>query len=156
MIMQTDLFGNIIDKPLMALKLKQPFLALMEYGKIETRTWDTSVRGKVMLASSLKPYTRLEMADFCNDAMYEHIQATIENSTLVNLLGQAALIGDLVHVRKMLRADEQKCFVNYNPRFFCHIYENIQLIKPFLYVPRGIQKWKKVDEPEILQKIEYL
>ena len=154
--MQTNFFGQEISRPMMAIKLKQPYAALMLHGKIETRTWDTSIRGKVMLCSSLVPYNIKEMLDYCDEAMLELITNLVSRDKNAKILGCAYAVGELVHTRKMVKSDEARCFVSFNPRLYCHIYENVRPIQPFLYVPAGLQKWKKVTDQETLGKIIYL
>lgn len=140
----------------MALKLKQPFAALMLHGKIETRTWDTPVRGEVLLSSSLAPFNLEEMGGYCDVEMMNHIETTLKNDGNVNLLGMAIAVGNLVETRKMKKGDELRCFVNYRPHYYCHIYENVRPIQPFLFTPTGIQKWKKITDEETLRKIVFL
>lgn len=152
----TNFFGETEIKPMMALKLKQPFAALMLHGKIETRTWDTPVRGQVLLSSSLLAFTAHEMRDYCDTDMIEFIEETLAGDEVVKLLGCAYAVGNLVHTRRMKKSDEKQCFVNYQPHYYCHIYEDVKTIKPFIYTPVGIQKWKKVIDEETLRKIVYL
>lgn len=137
----------------MALKLKQPFAALMLYGKIETRKWDTRHRGDVLICSSLAAYNRHELNDFCNDEMIARIEETLHKDASKTLLGYALCIANLVTTRRMTREDEALCFVSYNPLLFCHIYDNVRPVQPFIYTPAGIQKWKTINDAETLKKI---
>jgi hypothetical protein len=59
-----------------------------------------------------------------------------------NYEGKAIAIGRLTDCRPMKLEDEDKCFVQYCPDLFCHIYENVQAIKPFPW--KGSQGWKEV------------
>jgi hypothetical protein len=123
-----DLFGN---EPLRMLGWKQPFASLMLYGKIETRTWDTAYRGKVLLYATLQPFTLEELYPFCSDSLIEKIYNKIQHDPAKDFLGLAFATGYLVHTRKMKPADEDQCFVNYDEKRYCHIYKNVQRIAPF-------------------------
>ena len=52
----------------------------------------------------------------------------------------------------MQKEDENLGFVQYNPVLWCHIYQNVKPIVPFLF--KGRQGWTNVDE-SILKQIKY-
>ncbi|WP_036383987.1 hypothetical protein [Muricauda sp. MAR_2010_75] len=141
---------NEIPKEIRALSWKQPYASLMLYGKIETRTWNTRYRGKVLICASKQPYsikdTRLISGHMVTENMIKH-------NVDANLYGKAIAIGDLVAVRPMQPKDEEKCMVKYNPYLWCHVYENVQPIIPFDW--KGTQGWKTLSEEEI-SKIQIL
>ena len=130
-----DLFG---EKELRALSWKEPFASLMLHGKIETRTWSTNYRGRVLICASKAPYNmknRLAIMGFSN-----HMK--VKNMGLKLFSGQAIAVGDLVDCRPMTRDDEAATFVKYKDGLYCHVYENVRAIEP---IPiKGQQGWKKL------------
>jgi hypothetical protein len=50
----------------------------------------------------------------------------------------------------MRKEDEDKCFVQFFPDLFCHVYTDVQAIKPFPW--KGKQGWSEVS-PEVKSKI---
>jgi hypothetical protein len=144
-----DLFGN---KKLMALSWKQPFAALMlpPFDKIETRVWKTDYRGPVLICASKKGYSLQQILDIAGKEQYNRIIETFREVDLTG--GNAIAIGDLVHCRKMLKADEDKCFVQHFPDLWCHIYENVRPIESLAW--HGSQGWKIVDD-DFKSKIKF-
>jgi len=63
--------------------------------------------------------------------------------------GNAIAIGRLVNCRPMNPEDEDKCFVQYHPDLYCHIYENVKAIKPFPW--KGMQGWTILTSEQIRQ-----
>ena len=53
----------------------------------------------------------------------------------------------------MLPEDEDKCFVDYNPNLYCHIYKNVREIEPFEI--KGQMGWMNINE-KIIDKIKYV
>lgn len=123
-----DLFGN---ETLRMLGWKQPFASLMLHGKIETRTWDTAYRGKVLMYSTKEGFEHSDLFGFCSDEILDRIFRTLEEEPTAELFGMAFAVGYLVHVRPMQPQDEERCFVNYDPARYCHIYKDVQRIDPF-------------------------
>ncbi len=136
---------------MLALSWKQPFASLMLHGKIETRTWKTNYRGLVLICSSKKPYSYKIIKDISGEAQYQRIMDKTLDEEL--FLGSAIAVGNLVDCRPMQPDDEEKTFVAYRDGLYCHIYENVKPIKPFIW--KGTQGWKKVSQ-DIINKIEYL
>lgn len=58
--------------------------------------------------------------------------------------GHAIAVGNLVDCRPMRPEDADACFVAYDPKLRCHIYEDV---KPINLIPfKGGQRRKKVDQ----------
>ena len=142
-----DLFNN---EEIRALSWKQPFASLMYYGeKIETRTWSTKYRGLVLICVSKKPYTPQELFRITGPLQMIRINDLFVKQTGMDFhkigkatAGTAMYIGELVDCRKMKREDEDKCFVQFNPGLYCHVYKNVRRIEPFPW--KGSQGWKKL------------
>lgn len=140
-----------LDEPLTALSWKQPFGTAMLHGKIETRSWNTNVRGWVMICASLKNYSTEKIFEICGRKLYiDMIMAMDINTGTIDLLGHAIAIGRLTACRPMTKADEEKCFVKYREGLFCHIYEDVKQIEPLPW--KGSRKWKEVP-PEVKKAI---
>jgi hypothetical protein len=143
------------DQKLLALSWKQPYADLMLVGKIETRTWKTNYHGWVLICSSKKEYHIGQMADISG---YEGSINILESLKKINpqyfqLKGKAIGIGKLIDCRLMTKEDEEKCFVDFHPGLFCHVYENVLPILPFKW--EGSQKWRIVSD-EIKNSIRLL
>ena len=161
------------DEKILALSWKQPYAELMLHGKIETRTWKTDYRGSVLICASKKLYNEQEIISISGVNQYERIKNILIPYLIQNArdyTGYAIAIGNLVDCRPMTKADEDKCFVEYRKswtvdvknkktgkikivqkKLWCHVYENVQRIEPFLW--KGTQGWKTV-EPNIIDTIE--
>lgn len=130
-----------------ALFWKQPYANLMLHGKIETRTWNTNYRGLVLICASKIPYTNHLVKLISNiDKVYQ----VLGDETIK--LGCAIAVGKLVDCRLMQPDDEEKCFVNYSPNLYCHIYEDVKAIEPFEL--KGQMGWMNIND-DILNKIKY-
>lgn len=147
---------NLQNEKVMALWWKQPYASAMLIGKIETRTWKTNVRGKVLICSSKSEYTPLEI-DYISDGyqfdIYQKARKNYDARDSLQLNGYAIAIGDLVDCRPMTPDDEEKCFVRYREGLWCHVYENVVPIKPFEM--KGCQGWRILSE-EQKKLIEYI
>lgn len=164
-----DLFDN---EEIRSLSWKQPYADLMLQGKIETRTWDTKYRGKVLICVSKKIYNFSELYS-TSGAQVERIENILEkeesffckeNITDEFITGMAIAVGTLVDTRKMTKEDEDDCFVKFYPpwtdhrvnkigktkevimRLYCHIYKDVQPILPFPW--KGSQGWKTLNQEE--------
>lgn len=146
----TDLFGK---EEVRALSWKQPYglLMLKPHNKIETRTWKTGYRGKVLMCASKMAYTTESIINISGEKQYDRIMPLVEGKQLH--LGQAFAVGELIHCRKMTRADEDICFVEYHPDRWLHIYTAVQAIEPFDW--KGCQGWKKLLETD-KRKIKFI
>lgn len=143
-----------IDQKLLALSWKQPFATAMLYGKIETRTWNTNVRGWVLICTSLKAYSEDIEHKLCGtDLYYKMLRAMNKDSGTLDLNGYGIAIGRLVDSRKMKPEDADKCFVKWREDLYCHVYEDVRQIKPIIW--KGTQGWKEVTE-DIKRTIEVL
>lgn len=133
------------DQELRALSWKAPFSELMLRGKIETRTWKTNYRGWVLICASKKSYSPHELEVISGPTQYFRILPhLISQHGFVQewRYGVAIAIGRLVDCRPMELKDEAECFVAYNPNLFCHVYTDVQAIKPIPW--KGSQGWGKV------------
>ena len=151
-----------------ALTWKQPFASLMVHGKIETRTWKTNVRGKVLICASKVPYNLNQVQGISGDYQLTRIMNTLAIPDPGNFgdldCGFAIAIGNLVDCRPMKPTDEDDCFVLYNPSaivtidgngehhypLWCHIYEDVRAIVPIPF--KGKQGWSEVNQ-NILDQI---
>ncbi len=141
-----DLFGN---EEIRALSWKEPFGTLMLHGKIETRTWSTGYRGLVLICTSLKPYNEMQVIGISGEVQAQRIF----NMGLKETHGMAIAVARLVDCRRMTAADEEKCFVDYYPDLYCHVYAEVKPIKPFKW--KGSQGWRRLT-PEDIKQIQFL
>ncbi len=138
------------------LALKQPYASLVVYSnKIETRTWYTHYKGYVLITSSKQPYSYNVVNQISGDKQLKRINTALESIPLniIRYNGYALGIGKLIDCRKMVEQDEDRCFVEYHPDLFCHIYEEFQPIEPFMI--KNSMKWGKLTEEEI-NKIKFI
>lgn len=149
-----NLFGEFYFEAIQALSWKPPFASLMFHDKIETRTWVTQHRGRVLILSSGSSYSEEELKDMCTDKQIIRIKNIIELEPFNSLNGYAIGVGVLYDCRPMIPDDEEKAFVKYNPKLFSHFYRKVQRIEPFKL--KGAQKWMNVNDQSILSKIKIL
>lgn len=135
----SDLFGN---EEIRALTWKQPYGLLMmaPHNKIETRTWRTRYRGKVLMCAGKIGYHVDTIMELSGEKQYERIMERVIDKPMI--FGQAFAVGDLIDCRRMTPADEDLCFVAYNPDLYCHVYSNVRAIEPFDW--KGMQGLTKV------------
>lgn len=90
-----------------ALSIKEPYASMIYSGMktIETRTWRTNYRGKLLLCASKKPHT--------------------------NLSGNAFAIAEIIDCRPMTIGDEEKACCEIYPGAYSWMLDNVQKIKPF-------------------------
>ena len=140
---------NFKNEEMRALWWKQPYAAAMLLGKIETRTWPTKVRGKVLICASAKGYNNKEVKDISGVVypylVYDMFVSDIPTE-LMDLTGHAIAIGDLVDCRPMQKQDECQTYVQYREGLWCHVYENVQAIEPFPL--KGAQGWRILTEEQ--------
>lgn len=149
--MMQDLFGY---QPFKALSWRQPFGSAMLLGKVETRVWDTSYRGKVLICTSLAAYDQTSVQRISGETQYVRLCTALKAlPETLDLDGYAIGVGTLVHTRRMQVSDEDATFVKFSKNLFVHIYEDVMPIKPFPW--KGQLSWKDVS-PDIQQQIEYL
>lgn len=132
---------------------KQPFASLMLHDKIETRTWHTKYRGLVLITASKTPYSEYDIMGIAGEVGCQRILNFLNQNGVKEQLGHAIAIGRLVDCRPMQKEDEDKCFVQYYPDLFCHVYENVKAIIPFEM--KGAQGWRKLDQ-ETKNKIKII
>lgn len=153
-----------MDK-LRALAWKQPFGSLMLHDKIETRMYPTSIRGQVLIYTSVVPYTERDVHDICGDFDISHrVLLQSHGDPTAKLNGYAIGVGNLVDVRRMAKADVELCYVRYHSDRWCWVFEDVKRIEPFEYkiyshkrgkiVSAGGQGWNFVPE-SLVNKIIY-
>lgn len=128
--------------PLRVISLNQPFCTLMEYGKIETRSRGTNVRGMVMLASCKVAYSDKQIMSIAGPSQYARITGIKGIAKDIHKFrenGKALSIGFLSNSRQMKLVDEDRCFVEYHPDLHCWELDTVRSIEPFDY--KGKQGW---------------
>jgi hypothetical protein len=157
---------EIIQGKILALNWKQPYAALMLHGKAETRTWNVTYRGWVLMCSSQAPFKEPDTKEIAGEYQFSRLKKTLHQSPHVMLLGKAFALGYLYGCKPMIEADEDACFVKYRRpkietstshfpdgtivvkekevKLYCHFYKNVVPINPFAW--DGSQGWKIVDE----------
>lgn len=107
-----------------ALSIKEPWAGLIEDGlkTIETRSWKTDYRGKLLLCCSKKPVS--------------------------NISGYAFAVVDLVDCRPMVVADECQAKCKLYPDAYAWILENIMWVIPRFKV-KGKLRLFDVDHPKL-------
>lgn len=135
-----------------ALSFKEPFASLMLHGKIETRTWDTSYRGLVLICASKQPYSTKEVKEI-SKALFGKIREIIPHPRHLQTYGKAIAVGRLVDSRPMSKDDEAKCFVEYHPGLWCHVYADVVPIYHFDWKGQlGFKKLTEEEESKIIWK----
>lgn len=106
--------------------LKQPYASLMLHGKVETRTWETKVRGEILICASKISYSLDTVIKISGYGQLKRIFSTLEIKHIKELpTGCKIGIGYLDHCRAMMECDEDKCFVKFSNELYCHIYSHI-------------------------------
>ena len=141
-----------------ALWWKQPYASLMLHGKIETRTYPTNVRGKVLICATIKPYSDGQMLEIAGLAQFMRIceqTGFFASIAEQESYGKAIAIGELVDCRPMQPSDADNCFVQYrsNPAIWCWVFADVRPIEPFEI--KGKQGWAILDE-ETKSKIKII
>lgn len=132
------------------LSMKQPYAQLMLYGKAETRTWDTSYRGWVLICSSKKGYTKEQVLEISGRGNLAKINMLLLGDSLYQ--GFAIAVGKLKNVsewKTTLDVSERKTFVKFGLGLHCHIFEDVKFIKPFPI--KGKLGYFKLTKEEIKQ-----
>jgi hypothetical protein len=125
----------------------------MLHGKIETRTWSTEYRGWVLICAGLQMYNGRELTEMVSGELWAKNRHLFESLGRGGQLykGKAIAIGKLIDCRPMEPSDADKCFVNYRPGLYCHIYVNVTQIEPIPW--KGSQGWREVPK-EIKSQIQ--
>lgn len=113
-----------------ALSIKEPWASLIREGKktIETRTWGTKYRGRLLLCCSKKPGS--------------------------SFAGYAFAVANIVHCREMLKMDEEDAMCELYPGAYSWILKNIRPIIPFKV--KGKLRLFDVDfNPDYLKEVLY-
>ncbi len=144
----------------------QPFGTAMLHGKIETRRYNTKVRGPVLIYTTKKPYEMWQVNSIC-------VKPDTINKLLIihatdpthDLNGYAIAVGNLVDCHPMKPEEETKALVEYNERLFSWVFEDVKRIEPFRYEVKLPHSDKMVSAggqgfgwvPEVLMdKIKYI
>ena len=137
------------NQPIRALSWKEPFASLMLRGKIETRTWSTKYRGWVLICASKAPYRQQQLDSIASPLqqirMWHALKVT-EASNIEIFPGKAIAIGWLGACRKMDPSEEDRCFVDWHPGLYCHIYVHVHPIVHFDW--KGSLGWKTLGEED--------
>ncbi len=143
----TDLFENM---EMRALSWKEPYASLMLHYKIETRTWSTKYRGLVLICASKKPYTTNQVIGISG---YPQVNRNFPFSILdyTPFSGVAIAVGELIDCRRMKLEDQDKCFVEWKPGLWCHLYKDVRPLA-FCIPWKGYQGWKKLSK-EVIDKL---
>lgn len=101
-----------------ALSLKQPYASLIAVGKktIETRTWSTKYRGKLLIVASKSMDKNYPFPNFLSIGLP---------------FGKALAIVELIDCRPMKKEDEKAAMFPYRPDLYAWILSNIKKIKQF-------------------------
>ena len=137
-----ELFANY-NEIIRALWWNQPYASLMLHGKIETRTYPTNVRGKVLICACKKRYDLGTIMTISGRNQFDRMNTILQDGEAA-ITGKAIAIGDLVDCRRMTLRDADKCFVEFHASRWCWIFENVQAIEPFEI--KGKQGWAILDE----------
>lgn len=131
----------MISEKVLALSWKQPYGSLMlpPFNKIETRTWKTNYRGLVLICASKTGYNWNQVQRVSGGQFFSII--TLGSRLNVNM-GHAIALARLADCRPMTKEDEEKCFVQYFPDLYCHVYEDVRPIIPFPW--KGKQGWTEL------------
>ena len=127
--------------PLRAISIKNPFATLMLGGKIETRKWATDYRGEVLLCNTASPFSDRAATKIMGEVQSRRAGLILEGALVRP--GMAFAVARLVDCRPMTLADEDDCFVKYEPGLYCHIYKNLRRIRELPF--KGAQGWKTLD-----------
>lgn len=138
-----------------ALTFRQPFAELMFYGKIETRTHKTNYRGLVLICAGKSIFTKQQFVTLCGN-QYERVNGIFQanKKDIMDFMGMAIGVAELVNCRPMTKEDEQKCFVQHEDNRYCWIFENVRRIKPFPF--KGNLGLRKVSEEFVSKNVIYI
>lgn len=142
-----------IGMPLKALSWKEPYGTLMLHGKIETRNWDTNYRGLVLICTSKQPYSLDKVLSISGRIQMDRILTLFQRNPQHTPFGYAIAIGRLIDSRDMNVTDEDKCFVQWWPDLYCHVYIDVTPIVPFPW--KGSQGWRTVSK-SIINQIKFI
>lgn len=101
-----------------ALSLKQPYASFIAIGKktIETRTWSTNYRGKLLIAASKSMDKNYSYPNFLSIGLP---------------FGKALAVVELVDCRPMKKEDEESAMYPYRSGLYAWILSDIKKIEPF-------------------------
>ena len=141
-----------------ALVLNNPFAWLIFNGKdLETRFRNTKVRGEILICSAKRPYNVDTIKTITGETNFKRIEklwAAMDSPDDYMLNGHALGVVTLIRTRPMVKEDEHRSFVLYDPTRWCWELSNIRPIVPFEW-KFGKQGWLNVP-PSELAKIKYI
>lgn len=151
--MQQEMFDNYRhgknmrwtpDQKTLALSWKNPYgeLMLPPFDKDETRVWNTSYRGWVLICTSKKPYDESSVIGISGEENAQRIFTSLNSRGTVERNGMAIGIGLLIGSRPMTHSDEKKTYVKCYLDLYVHTYINVKPIVPFAW--KGSQGWREV------------
>ena len=128
---------SFVDVEVRALSIKQPYASLIlpPTCKIETRSWSTPYRGWVLICagqSIVVPWMQVQISGEHQARRISEMIA-IDKDSLHKDAGRAIGIGQLVDCRLMTKEDEDACFCQFKPGYWCHIFRDVMPISPFNY-----------------------
>lgn len=124
-----------------AISLWQPYASLMQTGakRIETRSWETKYRGKLLICSAKGGITKRELRYLLSipsfkAGLFSQYGTEVEIKDLP--FGMALCVVDLIGIRPTHKfnidiSDPEFSFGDYSRRRFAWITKNQRLIKPF-------------------------
>jgi len=138
-----------------ALSWAQPFGSLMLHCKIETRNRQTHVRGPVIIATTLQPYSFDKIISISGRSQKDRMDSilSMQKEPTRNLFGYAIAVGMLVDCYPMRPQDEDRCFVLYREGLWCWEFKEVRRIVPVPWV--GKQGWCIVDD-EVVKALQYI
>ena len=113
-----------------ALSVRQPYASLIAHGAktIETRSWATAHRGKLMIHASKKVW--MPDAAYLKSLPLSEAEELLSQAQALPL-GQAIAICDIVDCRPMTVADENDAHCAFFQNAFSWVLANIRPIDPF-------------------------
>lgn len=127
--------GYFLDYDVRALTIRQPFATLMlpPACKVETRTWNTTYRGWVLICAGQIRYKPWRLVQLCGEEQLQRMDSYLDgrDDEIKSSMGMAIGIGKLVDILPMTREHEDSCFLKCQPQTFCHIFSEVQPIHQF-------------------------
>lgn len=141
-----------MNEMIYALSWKQPYGTLMLHDKIETRSWHTNIRGKILICLSKLPYKFEQVKNISGEEDAFEIFTQFKSDPTWNLHGHAIAIGTLVDCRRLLPSDK-KTFVEFYPDLFAWIFKDVHRIQPFPWKGSMGFKALKPEEKKLIKLI---
>jgi hypothetical protein len=122
-----------------AISLHQPWASLIAEGRktIETRRWQTSHRGPLLICSTKLPIVQ----NVLGLPKVEYLPT-----------GQALCVAEVVDCRRMLKSDQEAALVSYQSKLWAWELKDVRPIEPFEV--RGYQRLYEVDDNLVLVAVD--